>query len=138
MPQDEPPHAEMIAAVKRQIERHEALLWTHNLPNATREDDEAAEFERAELERLRAVLAHLERTQWRDIEEAPKDGSHILTYNTTPVHDQDTRRTSIEHRISVSYWCFGGWMEYPASPRFIQGQVHTHWMPLPPSPETPK
>lgn len=73
--------------------------------------------------------------KWQPIETAPKDGTRILTFNLTPCEDADTRRTTIEKAISVSYWVFGGWMEYPANPRFIEGQKHTHWMPLPEPPK---
>lgn len=119
-------HAEMVAAVRRAIFEYDL------------EDLQGWEARERHGNALRAVLAHLERTQWRGIESAPKDGTHILTYNSTPVEDEDTGRVTIELRVSVAYWCFGGWMEYPARPRFIQGQRHLAWMPLPPSPETPR
>ena len=73
-------------------------------------------------------------SKWQPIETAPRDGSRILTYNVTRVFNEDTRRYEDEHAISVAYWLFGAWMEYPAAPRFVQGQEHTHWMPLPESP----
>jgi hypothetical protein len=73
---------------------------------------------------------------WKPIKSAPRDGTHILTFNVTPVFDEDTGKTTNEPAISVAYWCFGGWMEYPASPRFVQGQRHTHWQPLPQPPES--
>lgn len=73
---------------------------------------------------------------WQPIETAPKDGTHVLTFNITPVYDEDARKTENMEAISVAYFCFGDWMEYPASPRFVQGQRHTHWMPLPEPPKS--
>jgi len=72
--------------------------------------------------------------EWLDIETAPRDGTHILTWNETPTYDEDLGKTTLEEGVSVAYWLFGDWMEYPANPRFVQGQKHTHWMPLPGKP----
>jgi hypothetical protein len=69
--------------------------------------------------------------KWQDIETAPRDGTRILTKNVTPTWDEDEKKTVIVKAISVAYWLFGDWMEYPANPRYVQGQKHTHWMPLP-------
>jgi hypothetical protein len=79
-----------------------------------------------------------EMSKWQSIETAPSDGTRILTYNVTPTYDEDTRKTENVYAISVAYWLFGAWMEYPAAPRFVQGQVHTHWMPLPDVPRSPQ
>ena len=60
-------HAEMIAAVKRVIafcDGSSAILM---------HKDELAPT-------MRAVLAHLERTQWRPIETMPTDGRTVLLY----------------------------------------------------------
>jgi len=74
---------------------------------------------------------------WQSIETAPRDGSRILTWNVTPVFDEDTGKIENETAISVAYWLLGDWMEYPASPRYIQGQRHLFWMPLPEGPGVP-
>jgi hypothetical protein len=70
--------------------------------------------------------------KWQDIETAPRDGTRILTKNVTPTWDEDEKKMVDVKAISVAYWLFGDWMEYPANPRYVQGQRHTHWMPLPP------
>lgn len=72
---------------------------------------------------------------WLPIESAPRDGSRILTWKTTPVYNEDTGKTEIVEAVSVAYWLFGDWIEYPAPPSFVQGQKHTHWMPLPKKPQ---
>jgi hypothetical protein len=69
--------------------------------------------------------------KWQDIETAPRDGTRILTKNVTPTWDEDEKKTVIVKAISVAYWLFGDWMEYPANPRYVQGKKHTHWMPIP-------
>src|SRR5690348_4203213 len=68
---------------------------------------------------------------WRPMDSAPRDGSRILTFNITPVEDEDTGRVENVEAISIAYWCLGGWMEYPARPRWIRGQRHLCWMPMP-------
>lgn len=73
--------------------------------------------------------------KWQPIETAPKDGTRVLTYNLTPIVNEDTGVTEMEGAISVSYFLLGTWMEYPARPGFVRGQKHTHWMPLPEPPE---
>lgn len=73
--------------------------------------------------------------EWFPIETAPRDGTRILTWNETPTYDEDERRMVTVEAISVSYWLFGDWMEYPANPRYVQGQKHTDWMPLPAGPK---
>lgn len=72
---------------------------------------------------------------WRPMDTAPRDGTRILTFNITPTEDEDHGVTRNVPAISIAYWCLGGWMEYPARPRWIQGQRHLYWMPLPPFPE---
>jgi hypothetical protein len=71
-----------------------------------------------------AVLAHLERTQWRRIEEAPKDGTLILiSWAGSEIHPVISRWLKLRQ----------GWthpFNKPVNPP-------THWMPLPSSPETP-
>lgn len=110
MAQGEPiPHAEMSAALRFAIQ----------LANGESFDECADD--------LRAVLTHLERPQWRPIEEAPKDGSRlVLTDGDVPVvglwrsHDEQ--------------WIVDWDHEpYQGTPRETPA---THWMPLPPSPET--
>lgn len=76
----------------------------------------------------------IDRIGWRPMDSAPRDGTRILTFNVTPTEDEDTGRTENVRAISIAYWCLGGWMEYPARPRWIQGQQHLCWMPLPPFP----
>ena len=75
------------------------------------------------------------KSTWQPIETAPRDGTHILTWNVTPTYDEDARRTVNEKHISVAYWMFGAWMEYPAAPRYVQGQEHLYWMTLPDAPK---
>lgn len=72
--------------------------------------------------------------EWLDIETAPRDGSRILTWNVTPVYDEDIQETVVVKAVSVAYWLFGDWMEYPANPRFVHGQKHLYWMPIPGEP----
>jgi predicted lysophospholipase L1 biosynthesis ABC-type transport system permease subunit len=54
--------------------------------------------------------------EWQDIETAPRDGSRILTKNVTPTWDEDEKKMVVVKAISVAYWLFGDWMEYPANP----------------------
>ncbi|CAG9205411.1 hypothetical protein BGLA2_1720044 [Burkholderia gladioli] len=86
--------------------------------------------------RIRALKAApaISESEWQPIETAPRDGTRILTFNVTPTYDEDERRMVDIEAISVAYWLFGAWMEYPASPRFVQGQEHMFWKPLPASP----
>ncbi|MCQ0033623.1 hypothetical protein [Burkholderia glumae] len=89
--------------------------------------------------RARAALAAspapaIPAVQWQPIETAPRDGTRILTFNVTPTYDEDERRMVDIEAISVAYWLFGDWIEYPASPRFVQGQKHIFWKPLPAAP----
>lgn len=86
-------------------------------------------------ERLKALPGCVDLIGWRSIDTAPRDGTRILTFNVTPTEDEDTGRTVNEEAVSIAYWCLGGWMEYPARPRWIQGQRHLYWMPLPPLPQ---
>lgn len=72
---------------------------------------------------------------WRPMDSAPRDGTRILTFNITPTEDEDTGRVESVEAISIAYWCLGGWMEYPARPRWIRDQRHLCWMPLPPFPQ---
>lgn len=73
--------------------------------------------------------------KWLPIVTAPKDGTRILTYSVVPILNEDTGITETVSSISVAYFILGEWMEYPAPPRFVRGQRHTHWMPLPSPPE---
>lgn len=83
-------------------------------------------------------MTDADKNGWLPIETAPRDGSRILTWNVTPTYDEDERRTINIEAISVAYWLFGAWMEYPAAPRFVQGQEHLYWMPLPVPPARTK
>lgn len=69
--------------------------------------------------------------EWFSMATAPKDGTRILTCNVTPVLDEETGKTNMEEAVSIAYWFLGGWMEYPASPRYVQGQIHYAWRPVP-------
>lgn len=77
-------------------------------------------------------------SKWQPIDTAPRDGSRILTWNVTETYDEDARKTVNIEAISVAYWLFGDWMEYPANPRYVQGQRHLYWMPLPDKPTRSK
>jgi hypothetical protein len=68
--------------------------------------------------------------EWRPIETAPKDESHILGW----FHDDSPMRAHLgeyQSGVSICYWTAhngGGWV----SNRFGEP---THWMPLPDPPE---
>jgi hypothetical protein len=84
---------------------------------------------------LRTALAHLERTQWRPIEEAPKDGTPVLVFAAPFVF------TAERHKGSW-YALIGDEIPGSEDTSVLLDEVTrwgdpTHWMPLPPSPETP-
>lgn len=78
-----------------------------------------------EITSLRTELAALrESVEWREIETAPKDGTRVIL---ATISDGDVDSSS-------GYWTDhngGGWV------RFMPWQP-THWLPLPPIPDTPK
>jgi hypothetical protein len=131
MPQGEPiSHAEMIAAVKR------IVRWLHDPtslgPYRPSEDRPA----------FLTVLAHLERTQWRPIEEAPKHRDKIID-----VWLGDASAADVEFYCNPGTRCSCGWHWLDGKFRPCVGGLHlpvfvvpTHFMlpPLPPSPETPR
>lgn len=70
------------------------------------------------------------RMNWRPIESAPKDGSNVLIIAASAY--------SPEARVG---WWNDGWCFYSRPDRFwaagVTGMVEaTHWMPLPPPPES--
>ena len=85
------------------------MEWLHN-------HDREAALPPEKLARLFALARRGAAVQWRPIEEAPKDGTHILVTNGK--------------RQAAAYWWPAVWM----------GTTHcgmnepTHWMPLPPPP----
>jgi hypothetical protein len=84
----------------------------------------------------RAAELHLpgciDRYGWRDMETAPRDGTHILACIATPTEDEDTGRTSDDKRIGVMYHIGGCWMQPGASHHYVIGQRVLAWQPLPP------
>jgi len=76
----------------------------------------------AEITRLRAAAP-----AWQPIETAPKDGTHLIVSNESVV------------------WCNVKWVKRPRAgerwEHFALGALRfnpTHWMPLPPAPDTAK
>ena len=85
------------------------------------------------------------KTEWMNIETAPKDGTMIL------LHTLDASITPFEgNRIVVGKWIAGPWQDGSAN-KFVFGSHYyidednrkivqhiataTHWMPLPPDPK---
>ncbi len=77
-------------------------------------------------------------SQWRPIEEAPKDGS-IFTAYFANICDDDAEFWCIDGTsIGSGAWCWDGTKFRPFNP-MLKGMIvtvqPTHFMPLPPSPE---
>jgi hypothetical protein len=71
-----------------------------------------------------AILADFHVAQWRPIEEAPKEGTHILVW------------CSVE-RVCTTVWWQGAWYGTDPMHRLNWIQNPTAWQPLPPNP-TPR
>lgn len=70
---------------------------------------------------------------WQPIETAPKDGTLIVGYG--PVDMLERKR---DH-MAIVFWCIkdpwvSGWEVYGGS--YLPPNMLTHWMPVPPSPES--
>lgn len=76
--------------------------------------------------------------QWMPIETAPKDGTHILAHGTYQWEDYATHQKSgivVVAWYDADGWGDSCWVLVNANPYRDKCQP-THWMPLPPPPES--
>jgi len=73
-------------------------------------------------------------SEWQPIETAPRDGTRILVhYRSGPYTKQCWSANEASRFIRVARWKDGKWiLDMPGHYRTDA----THWMPLPPAPET--
>jgi hypothetical protein len=115
----------MLQAVAEEVDPppDESGVWSGTLAEAVKAMAEERDKLRAENAELRQHLDDMAR-QWRPIETAPKDGTHVLTWNG--------------RWIDVGYWSRPG-IHNPPSWISGRGISHidqpTHWQPLPKTPD---
>lgn len=77
-------------------------------------------------------------SEWKPIESAPRDGTEVIAYGTRRGdwgYTEDSKEWTGVKWVAPSYNPNGRWEETRAAPRYSNGFVPTHWMPLPPPPE---
>ena len=121
--------------------------YTPPLPSEFRSGNSVS-VERATITRARmaeilaeAVEAY-QRQQWRTIETAPQDGRELLLgYRNSHGHWRTLRGRWVNQDQIDNEWEGGdeytaGWYEEPVEGEHCYPTSPTHWMPLPPAPET--
>lgn len=109
----------------------DGTIWKDNHRHGMSEIDEAATDALMEeaANALESALSLSPAHGWRDIADAPKDGTDILV-------------TNIEEWIAKVCWHKGAWLQVDADGVILGDLVAiaypTHWMPLPAAPLPPK
>lgn len=85
--------------------------------------------------------------EWKPIETSPKDGKPFVAWSVTTMDEHDEDGNIIRRGIKRGAPCIVYWVEFPPLVggdfvempyRLVSNRVFTHWMPLPPPPESEK
>lgn len=107
--------------------------WLNTMIHTQIVDDNKFNMQRFIRERLLA-------TQWRDIKDAPRDGTKILAYGLQG-WDSDYKNYNGKIVPQVVYWIKAepyiskGYWKVDTCSYYVETLKPTHWMPLPKPPE---